>query len=103
MKQDEEIGKYMRAKEAARYLGLSLPTLRKMAREGKIDAFLTPSRKYRYDVSSFLVKAKAATKAYHARQLDLFEKKGKADVAIKQAKRSSSDGGTLKGTADIQP
>ena len=85
MKQDEEIGKYMRATEAARLLSISLPTLRKMAREGKIDAFLTPSRKYRYDVSSFLVKAKAATKAYHARQLDLFSKKEGRDKIAHQS------------------
>jgi excisionase family DNA binding protein len=83
MKQEEEIERYWPALKAARILGVSPVTLRKMAVEGKIDSYLTPGRKYRYRVSSFLSKAKQATDSYHkrqkAKQLDLFEKKDKAE------------------------
>jgi hypothetical protein len=79
MKQEEEIGKYWPALKAAGILGVSIVTLRKMALDGKIDCYLTPGRKYRYNVSSFLSKAKTATDAYHkrqkAKQLDLFAPK----------------------------
>ncbi len=82
MKPDEEIERYWPAQKAARILGVSPVTLRKMAMDGKIDAYLTPGRKYRYRVSSFLSKAKGATEAYHkrqkAKQLDLFAQALKA-------------------------
>jgi excisionase family DNA binding protein len=81
MKQDEEKEKYYRATEAAKRLSVSLPTLRKWAAEGKIKSFLTPGKRYRYQVDSFLTLATTATDAFHkrkiakAKQLDLFAQK----------------------------
>ncbi len=85
MAKDEKIRKFYRATEAAKLLSVSLPTLRKWAIEGKIPSFLTPGKRYRYDLDAFLGKATEATTAFHvrkrekAKQLELFEKKGKAD------------------------
>jgi excisionase family DNA binding protein len=81
MAKDEEKRKFYRATEAAKILSLSLPTLRKYATEGKIPSFLTPGKRYRYDVDAFLQKASGATAAFHvrklakAKQLDLFAQK----------------------------
>jgi hypothetical protein len=92
MKQEEAIGKYWPALKAAGILGVSIVTLRKMALDGKIDCYLTPGRKYRYNVSSFLSKAKTATDAYHkrqkAKQLDLF--------AVKQEPKEVESQGATK-------
>lgn len=63
MKQNEEIEQYWPATKAARILGLSLVSLRELAETGRIDCYMTPGGKYRYDVRGFLSKAKAATRA----------------------------------------
>jgi excisionase family DNA binding protein len=68
MAKDEEKRKFYRATEAAKILSLSLPTLRKYATEGKIPSFLTPGKRYRYDVDGFLNKAGPATEAFHKRK-----------------------------------
>ena len=41
---------WFRASEAARYLGISLPTLKKIEREGKLVPFRTPGRHRRYTI-----------------------------------------------------
>ena len=63
MKQMDEIERYWHATKAARILGLSLVSLRDLAETGRIDCYMTPGGKYRYDVRGFLSKAKAATRA----------------------------------------
>lgn len=63
MKQNEEIEQYWPATKAARILGLSLVSLRELAETGRIDCYITPGGKYRYDIRSFLTRAKAATRA----------------------------------------
>lgn len=68
MSKDEERPKYYRASEAARILSLSLPTLRKYASEGKIKSFLTPGKRYRYEIDSFLSVATTVTDAVHKRK-----------------------------------
>ena len=94
MKQMDEIERYWPALKAARILGVSPVTLRKMAMEGKIDSYLTPGRKYRYRVSSFLSKAKTATDAYHkrqkAKQLDLFAEAAKPKIQAQEGVRQSA-------------
>ena len=94
MKQEEAIGKYWPAMKAAGILGVSVVTLRKMAVDGKIDCYLTPGKKYRYNVSSFLSKAKGATDAYHkrqkAKQLDLFAIAAKPKMEAQEPVRQSA-------------
>jgi excisionase family DNA binding protein len=81
MAKKEERRQFYRATEASRLLSVSLPTLRKWAMEGKIPSFLTPGKRYRYDVDGFLGRAGEATGAYHvrkrekAKQLELFASK----------------------------
>lgn len=98
MAKDDTIENYLPALKAARILGVSPVTLRKMAMDGKIDAYLTPGRKYRYRVSSFLSRAKQATEAYHkrqkAKQLDLFQKKDGTDGQNQQGKGSGASDGS---------
>ena len=98
MKQEEAIGKYWPALKAAGILGVSIVTLRKMALDGKIDCYLTPGRKYRYNVSSFLSKAKTATDAYHkrqkAKQLDLFAEAAKPKTQAQEPVRQSATADT---------
>jgi len=79
--QQEEI-EFLPATKAARALGMSLVTLRQFAEAGKIEAYLTPGGKWRYNVRGFLRIAQAATKARcerkaRAGQMDLFEKGAK--------------------------
>jgi hypothetical protein len=63
--------------------------------EGKIPSFLTPGKRYRYDLDAFLGKATEATTAFHvrkrekAKQLELFEKKGKLDDNSARAEGSA--------------
>jgi excisionase family DNA binding protein len=40
----------LRASEAAKYLGVSLPTLRKIEKEGKLVPFRTPGEHRRYTI-----------------------------------------------------
>ena len=63
MAKDEGIEQYWPATKAAKILGLSLVSLRDLAETGRIDCYMTPGGKYRYDVRGFLSKAKAATRA----------------------------------------
>jgi putative resolvase len=41
---------WLTASEAARYLGVSLPTLKKIEKEGKLVAFRTPGGHRRYTI-----------------------------------------------------
>lgn len=63
MAKAEKKQKFYRAQEAASILGLSLPTLRALAEQGKMACYQTPGGRYRYDVDGFLALAQTATKA----------------------------------------
>lgn len=78
MAKAEKKQKFYRAQEAANYLGLSLPTLRALAEQGKISCYQTPGGRYRYDVESFLGLAQTATKARIERKAR--EKQGELDL-----------------------
>jgi hypothetical protein len=91
MKRMDEIEQYWPATKAARILGLSLVSLRELAETGRIDCYMTPGGKYRYDVRGFLSKAKAATRA----RLDRKAKaKSRCTIAI------SDNSPVLPGIAD---
>lgn len=76
MAKNEKKRKYYRAQEAANYLGLSLPTLRALAEQGKISCYQTPGGRFRYDVERFEAVAKTATKA----KLDRKKDQGELDL-----------------------
>ena len=46
--------KYIKPKEASKILGVNLDTLRRMAERGEIKHLRTDTRRYLFDISSFL-------------------------------------------------
>lgn len=52
-------GPLHRSGRAARTLGVSKDTLRKIRERGEIDAFRTPGGHFRYDVASYLLRSRA--------------------------------------------
>jgi hypothetical protein len=87
--QTAPIEQYWPATKAARILGMSVPMLRQLAEDGRIDCYATPGGKMRYNVSAFLSIAKAATRSRLNRK-----------AAARKAKPGKSAEPTLPGIAE---